>query len=386
MRLWVDSLCIDQPNVTERTSQVRMMKTIYSQAALVVVWLGEAAVTDDMAIELLRAIVQELICAREVTIWCGDATLNEDFPVLEAAHLFTMHNCNIKTQIATTVLEDDKAQYIRRLKLICAGHLWGFKASREQGPNGMLWYLLVTRYFDATDLRDKIFALVGLVGDFTENFVDYSKSYADVVQELSLMVLEDVIPNTSGSMLEFLSCITRDEHDDLAGVSWVVDWLKLKDSLYTPLMNQFTSEAPTISQSSEVQFLDTEDGEILHVDGIVFNTITHIVPSPISMHQPVPEPELVNPQHILGCIAWVDEAIAIVRETLTDSEGIYRASGESLYDAFWRTLCCNRSAEQPTHSPTDDSSYRSWRRLLALHEERLNIETKIRRTFAIART
>jgi hypothetical protein len=101
------------------------------------------------------------------------------------------------------------------------------------------------------------------------------------------------------------------------------------------------------------------------------------------MHQPVPESELVTPQHILGCIAWVDEAVAIVGETLTDSEGIYRASGESLYDAFWRTLCCNSSAEQPTQSPTDDSSYRAWRRLLASHEERLNVETKIRRTFTI---
>lgn len=173
-----------------------------------------------------------------------------------------MHNCNTKTQIATTVLEDKNAQGIGRSKLMCAGRLWGFKASREQGLDGMLRYLLTTRYFDATDPRDKIFALVNLAGDVVEEFVDYSKSYADVVQELSRMVLEGRVPSTSGSTLDFLTCITRDEDDDLAGTSWVVDWLRLKDSLYTPLMNQFPSEAPTISRSSEVQFLDTEDGEV----------------------------------------------------------------------------------------------------------------------------
>jgi hypothetical protein len=198
-----------------------------------------------------------------VTIWCGKETLNEDFPVLEAAaHLLTMYNCNIKTQIATAVLEDKNVQGIRRFKLMCAGHLWGFKASRKQGLDGMLWYLLVTRYFDATDPRDKVFALVGLASDVLEEFVDYSKSHADIMQELSRMVLEGRVANTSGSTLDFLSCITRDEDDDLARTSWVVDWLRLKDSLYMPLIIQFSSEAPTILQSSEVRFLDTEDGQV----------------------------------------------------------------------------------------------------------------------------
>ena len=145
---------------------------------------------------------------------------------------------------------------------MCAGVLWGFNASREQGLDGILWYLLTTRYFDATDPRDKIFALVGLAGDISEDFVDYSKSYTDVAQGLSRMVLEGRVPSTSGSTLDFLSCITRDDDDDLAGTSWVVDWLRLKNSLYTPLMNQFPSEAPTISRSSQIQFLDTEDGEV----------------------------------------------------------------------------------------------------------------------------
>ena len=101
------------------------------------------------------------------------------------------------------------------------------------------------------------------------------------------------------------------------------------------------------------------------------------------MHQLVPQSELVTAQHILGCISWVDKATTIVEETLSNSEGIYRASGESLYDAFWRTLCCNCSAEQPRQPPNDDGSYRAWRRLLALHEARINVETIFRHTYMI---
>lgn len=54
--LWVDAICIDQSNVSERTSQVRMMQTIYSKAARVVVWLGEAEATDAPALEVLKAL------------------------------------------------------------------------------------------------------------------------------------------------------------------------------------------------------------------------------------------------------------------------------------------------------------------------------------------
>ena len=52
--LWVDAVCINQTNISERTTQVRMMRTIYSRAACVLVWLGEAEATDDIALLLLK--------------------------------------------------------------------------------------------------------------------------------------------------------------------------------------------------------------------------------------------------------------------------------------------------------------------------------------------
>lgn len=40
-RLWVDAICVDQNNISERNSQVQMMGTIYKAATFVVAWLGE---------------------------------------------------------------------------------------------------------------------------------------------------------------------------------------------------------------------------------------------------------------------------------------------------------------------------------------------------------
>lgn len=207
--------------------------------------------------------MQELICASELTIWCGSETLNLDFPVLEAAaHLFTMYNCNIKTQLATTALKDKEAEGIGRSKIMCAGRLWGFKAFRDDGISGIMWLLLVTRCFDSTDPRDKIYALVGLANDVGEEFVDYSKSYENVIQELSHMLLDGKIETTSGSTLDLWSSITRDGHDDLSGPSWVVDWLKLRDSLYSPLLSRYDLEAPMMQRRPEIQFSKTDEDEV----------------------------------------------------------------------------------------------------------------------------
>lgn len=53
--LWIDAICINQENQTEKGQQIQYMTTIYSHANCVIVWLGEAADDSDLACEKIRS-------------------------------------------------------------------------------------------------------------------------------------------------------------------------------------------------------------------------------------------------------------------------------------------------------------------------------------------
>lgn len=51
--LWVDQICIDQSNLNERSTQVRMMRHIYSGASRVILWAGEEDQFTEKAFEVI---------------------------------------------------------------------------------------------------------------------------------------------------------------------------------------------------------------------------------------------------------------------------------------------------------------------------------------------
>jgi hypothetical protein len=96
-RLWVDSACINQEDLEERSHQVSLMRDIYMGAESVIAWLGLAQSSEELAFLLTRYpnllhveemateliallsksywnrvwVVQEFMLARIVEIWCG---------------------------------------------------------------------------------------------------------------------------------------------------------------------------------------------------------------------------------------------------------------------------------------------------------------------------
>jgi hypothetical protein len=51
--LWIDAICIDQCNVSERSQQVGIMRQIYKQAKKTLVWLGPETADTARAFELI---------------------------------------------------------------------------------------------------------------------------------------------------------------------------------------------------------------------------------------------------------------------------------------------------------------------------------------------
>jgi hypothetical protein len=54
--IWIDAVCINQDNLNERAAQVKIMGDVYMQAKSVVIWLGGAEQTTQLALELMVAI------------------------------------------------------------------------------------------------------------------------------------------------------------------------------------------------------------------------------------------------------------------------------------------------------------------------------------------
>ena len=51
MLLWIDSICINQSDLAEKSSQVNLMRRIYRKAKRVIVWLGKDGRGDHKAVE-----------------------------------------------------------------------------------------------------------------------------------------------------------------------------------------------------------------------------------------------------------------------------------------------------------------------------------------------
>lgn len=58
--LWVDSLCINQDDIAERSEQIRHMGDIYQLADRVIVWLGRATADSGLALETLRCLGKQV--------------------------------------------------------------------------------------------------------------------------------------------------------------------------------------------------------------------------------------------------------------------------------------------------------------------------------------
>ena len=96
--LWVDRVCIDQSNVTERTEQVQLMERIYSKARLVIVWLGEEDTHTVPAFALMEKISKLLtesaissLHTNASDIFNPDALQAMDLPSFPSADWESMH-------------------------------------------------------------------------------------------------------------------------------------------------------------------------------------------------------------------------------------------------------------------------------------------------------
>jgi ankyrin repeat protein len=308
--LWVDAICINQSNELERGHQVQQMCKIYSQAEEVIVWLGQATAETDLFMDSVRRleeyssihehrswdlmqwnkfwlsvpqaptyqpregldmllkrpwfsrvwILQEISNAKKASIWCGTKSVR--------ARTFAL---------APSLIGVKPERHCQAVLDIMPGRLRGetwWSESRD-----LYNLLLKFSESEASDPRDKVYALLGISSDASDiNSLrpDYTKDLQEVIRDTSSFLFgpSDVSYNTMSELLENLTSRTATSFLGLVETSDIraVEQFLMRRGLEVPLSEDMIKGAVGNEGSGRdiISFLLQERGsEVKMTEGVI---------------------------------------------------------------------------------------------------------------------
>jgi ankyrin repeat protein len=217
--IWCDMLSINQIDLAERGHQVKLMSKIFKTAQIVVVWLGPAYRGSDTAMtalaRLLRSrglakqalnvwagdaghamsgicsrpywrrlwVFQEIWLARKIRLMCGSKTVpwSHFHALMEHAHARSGIS---QLDDNTEAVANSPAMRMRNLNI--------------ESVDTELWSLIQeTRYLRCLDIRDKIYALLGVATKGHESIEpDYSVPIPSLLNQLLHEIWSDSPPES----------------------------------------------------------------------------------------------------------------------------------------------------------------------------------------------
>lgn len=298
--LWVDAVCIDQSNISERNDQIAKMRIIFQKAQSVPIWIGKEKDNSSLAIQLAKKlnagsrnqviamlhdpsiqdqlmaliilfrrqywwriwVIQEVACAKYATVLCGD----------ESISLTELSNtCDILKREEHLLL----SIYLKSpsfVRTLTEGGPKGLQLSRYQTPDAIeppLFELLLShKSKKSSDPRDKIYALIG-ISNSRKSYgqIDYSLSVRQVYTHTARHIIHDT------RRLDII-CVNQRalDSDDLP--SWVPNWTRPPQSRQPTIVGLQHSKPQFMASGdsyANVQFL--QDGYVLRTTGIVVGRI-----------------------------------------------------------------------------------------------------------------
>jgi prepilin-type processing-associated H-X9-DG protein len=321
--LWVDAICINQEDMIERSHQVMMMKDIYQRAHSTIVWLGEAAQHSSMAFGLIKAwangandldmfvkecpfafkkqmwqalfklverpwftrvwVYQEYVVSKNIVFLCGPDTMTfgvfsygravwkhvaaHNLPVgVGKEHIGLLVRAELKQMQRLDFL---KETYVKRQEAKKKNeHLEG-----ERTPD-LPFLLHLTGNLDATDSRDKLYALLGLdeVRDITivprydlpvsQVWINYATEYIRSRQSLEILGRTGIgLPNRDPQL-----------------PSWVPDLCSTYNSCSSPILGRDPTNFLYADGHSAARCRVDDSHKSLTVIGFTCTTVTQLSP------------------------------------------------------------------------------------------------------------
>jgi hypothetical protein len=197
----------------ERNAQVSVMRTIYSNASLVRIWIYEPNI--DASSEQVKRLqhFNELLDAAETKksrrsvmasltywqpvlpifenpywhrVWMQQEVLNARMLKLHCMNIVVSHNALVQFQAVSTALQIVRSNELEHDVKANSSHYSKRLAPAMNIPNSkhtLMKLLERTAILEATDSRDKLYAIMHLAHDYNEGSipVDYKRSVVDVM-------------------------------------------------------------------------------------------------------------------------------------------------------------------------------------------------------------
>jgi hypothetical protein len=199
------------------------------------------------------------------------------------------------------------------------------------------WLLIASRDYKATDPRDKIFALMGVVTnlDSIGLSVDYSLPAEEVYKKLAIHSM-----TIWNSLLYLSSAGLKDASPDNRLPSWVPDWSH-DNERRTSLA---ASNCFNASWTSKAVVSVSNNKEILTIRGFAIDTIYKVTNGARKLQEPDGSVIFQSEKDKAFAARLLMEKIIMEECDLVAKSAFNIPEGQQRYDAFWRTLCCDISA------------------------------------------
>jgi hypothetical protein len=385
--LWIDAICIDQENNEEKIGQIRIMREIYICCTGGLVWLGDPAkdgVGDDevqQCFDLLdhvasvKPIPQELIDLewyrkalwgvermRTTAWWSRIWTVQEIILPSRAIVAWGRGSClwsTLETAAAklprVSGMPDGLSRAEGHIRADLANQVVGVRLAQQVDSKIFLQTLWRLRHRQATDTRDKVFGLMGIIFGLEQSLIrvqecDYNTSKVALFSKLAVDLFEAQMDLTP--LLGF----TGTEQPTIGMPSWVHDWGEFQgDSICHSFWNHFHRNGwYTADKGNSGGYMVDEEYRKSHLDGHKVDIIVVVVD--VDHIAPFWTNEVHIDQQLVKRLEAAVQSHYSFDQQYVDMEGVTYA------DAFWKTmvgdLICSQSGMPPIRWADSDDKLR----------------------------